>query len=514
MVALELAGGACDEPGVAGEIILPMKTLTRRSFLLQSAAVAGASVAAAGLRTSAWAAPVGANEAVRVGIIGCGAKALAHMKQLQMRKDVRIVALCDVDPQQVTKAQAAMKAGAPAPFTSTDARAVLARADVDAVLIVTPNHWHALLTVWACQAGKDVYVEKPMSHTVWEGRKMVEAAKKYGRVVQVGTQYRSENGLAEGIKFLHEGGLGKLNYVHAPYYGKRDAIPRRAPWFPDWLNYDVFCGPTPVLALERDKLHYDWHWSWATGNGELGNNGVHILDVARRMVRANGAPKRVLGIGGRFVHEDPAETPNAQLAVYDYDAAPVIFEARGLPAKPGVNYMDQTAGLRVGVVAHCEGGTLAGLIGCTANDPSGKVIKKFPGEGGVVAHMTNFLDAVRSRRTQELAASPEIGHASAGMCHFGNISLRVGAPAATNAVMDALAAMPAAAAVAKSLTEHLGVHGVDLAKRPLTLGPWMDIEASGDGIAKLQGAPEGALEKARYLLHETQRPPYVIPETV
>lgn len=491
-----------------------MNTLTRRSFLLKSAAVAGAGVAAAGLRPSAWAAAIGANDAVRLGIIGCGAKAIAHIKQLLKRTDVRIVALCDVDPQQLAKAQAELKAGAAGVFTSGDPRAVLARNDVDAVLIVTPNHWHALLTVWACQAGKDVYVEKPMSHTVWEGRKMVEAAAKYGRVVQVGTQYRSEDGLAAGIKFLHEGGLGKLKYVHAPYYGKRDAIPRRAPWYPEGMNYDMFCGPTPVLPLERDKLHYDWHWSWATGNGELGNNGVHILDVARRMVRAKGAPKRVLGIGGRFVHDDPAETPNAQIAVYDYDEAPVIFESRGLPAKPGVNYMDQTAGLRVGVVAHCEGGTLAGLIGCTANDPSGKVIKKFPGEGGVVAHMTNFLNAVRSRRTQDLAASTEIGHASASMCHFGNISLRVGAPASPAAVAAAVAAMPAAAEVAKSLTEHLAVHGVDLAKRPMTLGPWMDIEANGDGIAALQGAGEGALERARYLVHETQRPPYVVPEKV
>ena len=491
-----------------------MKKITRRSFLCNAAAVAGAAVAAGGLRPAAWAAPVGANGSVRLGLIGCGAKAQAHLKQLIKRTDVRIVALCDVDPQQLAKALGELKTGGAAPFTSTDARDVLARADVDAVLIATPNHWHALLTVWACQAGKDVYVEKPMSHTVWEGRKMVEAAARYGRIVQVGTQYRSENGLADGIKFLHEGGLGKLHHVHAVYYGKRDAIPRRAPWYPDWLNYDGYCGPTPVLPLERDKLHYDWHWSWATGNGDLGNNGVHILDVARRIVRADGPPQRVLGVGGRFVHDDPAETPNTQLAVYDYAAAPVIFEARGLPAKPGVNYMDQAAGLRVGVVAHCEGGTLAGLIGCTANDPSGKVIRKFPGEGGVVAHMTNFLDAVRSRRTQDLAASPEIGHASAAMCHFGNISLRVGAPAATATVLGALDAMPAAAAAAKSLVEHLGVHGVDLAKRPLTLGPWMDIEASGDGIARLQSGGEGALERARYLLHESQRPPYVIPEKV
>jgi hypothetical protein len=168
----------------------------------------------------------------------------------------------------------------------------------------------------------------------------------------------------------------------------------------------------------------------------------------------------------------------------------------------------------VGVVAHCEGGTLAGLIGCTANDPSGKVIKKFPGEGGVVAHMTNFLNAVRSRRTQDLAASAEIGHASAAMCHFGNISLRVGTAALPGEIASTLGAMPAAVEIAKSMGDHLAVHGVDLAKRPLTLGPWLEIEASGDGIARVSSGGEGTLERARYFVHETQRPPYVIPETV
>ena len=491
-----------------------MKPISRRSFVLNSAIAVGVGAVAAGLRSSVWAAPVGANGSVRLGLIGCGAKALAHLKQLVKRTDVRVVALCDVDPRQLAKATEELKGNGLAPFTSTDARELLARAEVDAVLIVTPNHWHALLTVWACQAGKDVYVEKPMSHTVWEGRKMVEAAAKYGRIVQVGTQYRSETGLAEGIAFLHAGGLGKLQHVHAVYYGKRDAIPRRSPWYPDWLNYDVFCGPTPVTPLERESLHYDWHWSWATGNGDLGNNGVHLLDVARRIVRADGPPRRVLGLGGRFVHDDPAETPNTQMAVYDYAAAPVIFEQRGLPAVLGVNYMDQAGGLRVGIVAHCEGGYLAGLIGCAAHDQAGKVIKNFPGDGGVVAHMSNFLDAVRSRRTQDLAASAEIGHASAAICHFGNISLRVGAAASSTAVAGALESVPAGADVARSLQQHLGVHGVDLAKRPLTLGPWMDIEPSGDGIARIDSGGEPALARARYLLHETQRPPYAIPETV
>jgi predicted dehydrogenase len=490
-----------------------MKPLDRRSFLTQTALWTGAATLSTGLRPSVWAAPAGANDALRLGLIGLGNKGLGHLRQVAKRPDVRVTALCDVDPQLLARAGEAMPAGRPAPFTTTDARALLARADVDAVIIATCNHWHALHAVWACQAGKDVYVEKPMTHTVWEGRKMIEAATKYGRVVQVGTQYRSETGLAEGIKFLQAGQLGKLRFVHAVVYGLRGPLTRRAPWYPDWLDYGMFCGPTPMVPLEREKLHYDWHWVWTTGNGDLGNNGVHVLDVARRILGAGPAPRRVLGLGGRFVHDDPAETPNAQLAVFDYPEAPVIFEHRGLAAKPGVNFVDQVSGVRTGVVAHCEGGRLAGLTGCTAYDPAGKKIRDFPGDGGA-GHLDNFLAAVRSRRPQELAAPVEVGHASAALCHFGNISCRLGEPAAPDRVAGALESVPAAAALGRSLMDHLGVHGVDLAKRPLSLGPWLEIEPSGDGVARVAGGSEAVLASARQLVHEPQRPPYVIPDAV
>lgn len=491
-----------------------MHPISRRSFVLKTAAAAGVGAVSAGLRPSTWAAAVGANDALRIGIIGLGGKGTQHLNLLTKRDDTRVVALCDIDPEALGRAKKTLEGKQLAPFTTTEPRELLARNDVDAVFVVTCNHWHALLSIWACQAGKDVYVEKPMTHTVWEGRKLIEAAAKYRRVVQVGTQYRSEAGLAEGIKWLHAGGLGKLTHVHCPYFGRRGSIGRRKPWYPEGLNYDLFCGPTPVVPLERDKLHYDWHWSWTTGNSELGNNGVHLLDVARRIVRSEAPPRRVLGLGGRYVIEDAAETPNAHLVVYDYPEAPVIFEARGLTAKPDVSYSDQVNNTRVGVVAHCEGGYLAGLVGCAAYDRSGKIIQKFTGDGGGHTHLNNFLAAVRSRRAQDLAAPPEIGHGSAALCHFGNISLRVGGPAGATQISQALDSMPAAAEMTRSLQAHLGVHGVDLARRPLTLGPWMDIEPSGDGIAKLASGDPSALERARYLLHETQRPPYVIPENV
>jgi predicted dehydrogenase len=426
---------------------------------------------------------------------------------------VRVAGLCDVDPRVLDRAAASIPATQPAPFKTTDARELINRSDIDAVMIVTSNHWHALLTVWACQAGKDVYVEKPMSRNVWEGRKMIEATAKYNRIVQVGTHYRSETGLADAIRYLHEGQLGKIKHIRAVVYNLRPSIGRKLPWYPEGLNYDLFCGSTPMRPIERNKLHYDWHWAWDTGNGELGNNGVHVLDISLRIAKHNGPPRRIVSFGGRYGIDDVAETPNTHVAVYDYPEIPLLFEHRALPAKPGVSYLDQHGGMRTGVVAHCEGGSVSGLVGATAYDPSGKVIKKFPGDGGGT-HVKNFFDAVRSRRKQDLAAPVETGHLSASLCHFGNISYRAGETAPGSRIDEAIGAFPAAGEIHRELQAHLKVHGVDLAKHPFRLGPWMQLDAIGDNITAVDSRREGALEHARFLLRETQRPPYVIPEQV
>lgn len=490
-----------------------MHTMDRRLFLKSSAAIAGGRLAASALPASTRAAPAGANGALRAAIIGLGTKGRGHLKQLSGRKDVRVVALCDLDRQALARVANEADDQLAAPYTCTDPREIMARTDVDLIVIATGNHWHALLAVWGCQAGKDVYVEKPMTHTVWEGRKLIEAGGKYGRIVQVGTQYSSEQGLAEGIRYVRSGELGKLTHVHAVYYGGRGAIARRPPWYPDFLDYNLFCGPTPMIPLEREKLHYDWHWSWATGNGEIGNNGVHILDAALRMIGADTAPRRVLGLGGRFGRNDAADTPNTHIAVYDYADVPVIFEARALPAKPGVMMMDQVNGIRTGMVAHCEGGYISGLIGCAAYDPSGKIIRKFVGDGGR-GHMDNFLNAVRSRRASDLAAPATIGHVSAALCHYGNISLRVGEPAGSAAIMREVESIPAAARICRSMQEHLKVHGIDVDAQGVTLGPWLELDPATDTITQVSSGDEAALKRARYLVHEAQRPPFVIPEIV
>lgn len=489
-----------------------MSPLSRRLFLKKSALAAG--IAASLSRPSAWAAPTGANDAIRIAIIGLGNKGRQHLKLFSAREDVRVTALCDLDQATLNSAVKGVDAPKVKPFTTTDPREIMSRNDVDAVVIAASNHWHALLSVWACQAGKDAYCEKPMTHTVWEGVKMIEAAQKYGRVVQVGTQYRSDKGLAEGIDFIHSGQLGKLKHVHAVYYGARGSIGRRNPWYPTNLDYDLFCGPTPAVPLERDKLHYDWHWSWNTGNGELGNNGVHILDAAMRIVRSETPPRRTLGIGGRYIFQDAADTPNSQIAVYDFPEAPVIYEGRALTSKPGAGFMDAAAGIRVGVVARCEGGYLTGLTGSVAHDADGKIIRKFAGDGGGLNHINNFLAAIRSRKADELAAPVRIGHASASTCHYGNISLRVGRPADAAAIAKALEPIPAAAAITEAMQKHLATHNIDLDRQPLTLGEWLDLDSRKDTVAAVGSGDPARLEKARYLVQEAQRPQFAIAEKV
>lgn len=489
-----------------------MKALDRRSFLKSSALAATAGLAARYV-PSVRAQPTGANGDIRVAVIGFNAQGKSHINQLLKIPGVRLVALCDVDPQILAERAAEVKAQRPGDlFLTTDLREIIAHRDIDAVTIAAPNHWHAVATIWACQAGKDVYVEKPVAHTIWEGRQMIAAAAKYRRIVQAGTQFRSDVGLPAAIAHLRDGSLGKIEYVHALWYKARGDIGKKLPWYPSGLNYDLFCGPAPVVPLERGRLHYDWHWMWATGNGDLANLGVHCVDIARRFGAQTASPGRVLSVGGRYVHNDAAETPNTQLTLFDFPEVPIFFETRGLPMKPGMRAMDRHKGISTGVVVQCEGGYYAGYNGGATYDNDGKQIQRFPGDGGG-GHMANFIAAVRSRRTADLNGPITEGHASTATCLFGNISYRTGRPAAFGAVRDAFSRLPAAQETLDRLKVHLETNGIDLSKQPLTLGHWVQTDG-GDGIAAVEGADSAVLERARFLLRETHRAPYAVPEQV
>ena len=486
-----------------------MSALSRRKFLQTTAVAVGAGLCAGAL-PRAWARPLGANDAVRVGVVGLGRKGVDHLEKLRQMAGVRIAAVCDVDPRVLAAQVEFLRKENIEAFATTDARRLFERADVDAVMIVSPNHWHALHTVWACEAGKDVYVEKPVSHSVWEGVQMTRAAKRHGRVVQAGTQMRSDIAMPEIVQYLREGRLGRILWVHSLCYKSRDGIGRRLPWYPDWLDYDMFCGPAPVVPLVREELHYDWHWYWDTGNGDLANIGIHEFDVGRWLGGHDGAPRRILSLGGRFAFDDAGETPNTQVTVFDYAGAPVILENRVLPAKPGVKYMDHRYGVRQGVVVQCENGYYAGRYGGAFYDRTGRKLKSVTGDGGA-NHLANFFAAVRSRSSAQLAAPLETGRVSTSTCLYGNVSYRLGAPATLAQARSALGDIAPAGEVLDSLGLHLGAHGIDLNTPALTLGPWLEVDAGLSDVTAVSG-PAERLAQARHLLKGTPRPPYALAE--
>src|SRR5262249_21471395 len=270
-----------------------MKTITRRNFLGTSMtaglALGMPRIVIGADRSSRSTTP---NDAIRVAVIGLGSTTTVggvggrgHQLIPRVREvpGVRIVALCDVDQAHLDREAQVFKDRGEEIATYRDLRRVFDDKTIDAVVIALPNHWHALATVWACQAGKDVYIEKPFSHDLWEGKQMVAAARKYGRMVQIGTQSRSSTLLREAFAYLRSGQIGAIRYVHALVYNPRNGIGtvNTPTLVPATVDYDLWCGPTPKTPLMRKQLHYEWHWFWAAGNGEMGNNGVHVIDISR-----------------------------------------------------------------------------------------------------------------------------------------------------------------------------------------------------------------------------------------
>lgn len=502
-----------------------MPHLTRRSFLKTS------TLAAAGVALSArsWSQVAGANGDVRVAVVGLNGRGKNHLKSLSEIAGVRIVALCDVDTAVLERAKKSLGAAGESVKTYVDVRELIASPDLDAITIATPNHLHSLLAIWACQAGKDVYVEKPVSHNVWEGRQLVAAAKKYGRVVQAGTQIRSGEGLIEAVAWIRSGQLGKITASRGFCYKRRKSIGRTtAPTpVPATVNYDLWCGPTPLAPVHRAKFHYDWHWQNVTGNGDVGNQGIHQMDVARWFLGEAGLPRHTLSIGGRLGYEDDGETANTQVVIHDYATAPLIFEVRGLPAKPdaageaasapagadaggaeaaaaAAATMDKYRGVAVGNVVDCEGGYLAtnGYFAAEAFDRDGKSVKVFKGRD---RHMANFIDVVRSRKTAELYGAIEQGHVSSALCHLGNISHQLGRTAAPETLREKIASNAALAEAYGRMAEHLAINGVDLAKTPATLGLPLALDPAAE---RFIGADEAV---ANAMLRRADRAPFAVP---
>lgn len=461
-----------------------MKKLPRRQFLSKSTLALGGIGVGASLSTNLWANSIGSNDAINIGVVGIGWKGGDHCKDFFRAKGARVTAICDVDQLHLDEEVQRFKERGQSVKTYRDVRDLLDDKEIDAVVIATPNHWHALMTIWALQAGKDVYVEKPVSHDIWEGQRMLEAGKKYGRIVQAGTQARSNQSYDEAIEYLRAGNLGAVKWVHGIDYKKRTSMGRVSgpQAIPPSVDYDLFQGPAPLEPLMRKKLHYDWHWQWSTGNGDIGNIGAHIVDNLRRIMGDHRQPKRVMSGGGRFLYEDDGETPNELLAYLDYGDFPVFAEIRNLPFKPGADYMDNVRGTRNGVIIHCESGYLVfGFGGVSAYSNKGKRITSFSGES-VKAHIDNFIAAVRNRDSKTLNCPLEIGVQGAEVCHLANLSYRSGFPASWNTIKERMGEGPAVDAVVDGIRGNLERNKIDSDNHPLTLGSWVSLDAQGSRL--------------------------------
>jgi len=466
----------------------------------------------------------GTNDEIRVGVVGLGGievvggvggRGRQLVGHLQKVPGVRIAALCDVDQAVLDHELQPFQARREPVAAYVDVRKLLDDKSIDAVAVATPNHWHALATIWACQAGKDVYVEKPFSYNIWEGRQMVAAARKYGRMVQVGTQSRSSEVLRQAFAYLRSGEIGPIRYAHAIVYRAREGIGKvDAPTpVPPTVDYDLWCGPAPKAPLRRRQLHYEWHWFWATGNGEIGNNGAHYIDVARWALGQDQPPPRAMSIGGRFAFHDAGETPNTQIALLDYEPAPLICEVRALKAPQGPDTLGKFRDLGQGVVIDCEGGYFAGnSFGGAVFDKEGRKMKEFFGDRKPRAsdpspsHVANWVAAIRSRKAGDLHAEALEGHLSAACSHMANASYRIGRQASPQVIQEMIRGSHELSDAFERCRQHLQSNGVDLAAAQAVAGPWVTLDPVQERFV-------GQLaDQANEVSRRAYREPFVVPE--
>ena len=381
---------------------------------------------------------LGANDKINIGIVGIGGRGNDHIKGYAALPGARIAALCDVNQAALETGQAAaLKLTSEQPKGYDDMRKLFADKEIDAVSIATPNHWHALSTIWACQAGKDVYCEKPACYNVHEGERMIETARQTGRMVQIGLQSRSLAFKRKAMQLLHEGVIGKVYLAKGLCFKRRPSIGHAedSP-VPPGLNWDQFLGPAPMRPYNALRFKYNWHWFWDTGNGDIGNQGVHEMDIARWGLGEVAWPKSVVSTGGKYVYTDDQETPNTQFVTFDYGDKELQFEVRGLHtggegniAKGGGNY--------VGNLFYGADGWMkvdAGSFKVYKGDKE-ELVMDVPKDAGddTPPHMTNFLAACRSRNYKDLHADVAIGVMSADLCHLANASYRAGRKLAVDA---------------------------------------------------------------------------------
>ena len=459
---------------------------------------------------------IGANDMINVGIAGINGRGQEHISQMSKLENVRITHL--IDPDQTiweARVKAVEAKNGHRPAVVQDLRKILEDKNLDVVTVATCNHWHSLLTIWACQAGKDVYVEKPISHNPYEGRKCVEAAAKYGRVVQHGTQARSSQSKADEIAAVQSGKYGKL-LVSKGYCCKvRWTIgfkPVETP--PASLDWNIWVGPAPMQDFHRNLVHYNWHWFWDFGNGDIGNQGVHEMDIARWAIKDATLPTKVWTVGGRFLPDlpdqgptDQGQTPNMELSVMEFGDVLLVFETRGL-----VGNQKLAPGFPIQV--ENEYYTTEGMI------KGGKFYKGGKGEGEKVSGgeprkvtangdaFAAFITAVRSRKPEDNNANAEVAHYSAALCHLANISYRLGEKIAYDKVGGSIGKNAQVKEAFEKLAANNSAVGLPLDKQTYTLGPTLTFDPATE---KFTGDKS---EAANALLSRPYRAPFVVPNKV
>lgn len=372
---------------------------------------------------------MGANEKIRIAVLGVNGRGKSHIEEvmeLAQKSNVEVVALCDPDMTvlQAAGAEFEKKYGKKVTLHQ-DFRKAYEDKNIHAVTLATPNHWHALQTIWACQAGKDVYVEKPATHNIYEGKKMIEAAYKYNRIVQHGVQLRSSVAIREAVKHLQDGLIGRVYMSRGLVYRRRGDIGNKGvSAIPAGLNYDLWCGPAPMRPFTKNLVHYNWHWHWNYGNGDVGNQGIHETDLCMWGLGVDTLPERITSMGGKFLWDDCKEVPEVQTSIYHYPKQKKIiqFEVRHW----NTNLED---GAGVGNIFYGEKGYMVVKGYGTYETYLGEKREKGPSRsesGELGLHFQNWFDAIRARDMSIQNGPVQTGHLSSSLAHLGNISFRLG----------------------------------------------------------------------------------------
>jgi predicted dehydrogenase len=471
----------------------------RRQFL--RTALAAATITIAGTKSTGRV--LGANDTIRIGVAGINSRGREHISQFAGMSGVEVTYLIDPDSRiHEPRARLVRDRGRNTPRTVQDIRAALEDRNLDAVSVATPNHWHSLMTVWAAQAGKHVYVEKPCSHNVKEGRIATETARRHNVIVQHGTQSRSDAAWINTIAQLRSGRYGRLLVSRALCYKLRTSIgtrPQAAP--PAGLDFNLWLGPATQQPFHANLVHYNWHWFWDFGNGDIGNQGVHQMDIARWAIAGATLPRSVVSVGGRFGYLDQGQTPNTQLAAMDFGPTQLIFEVRGLPTG---GYRGQS----VGNIFHTDQGIIAGhrffrngVAG--SGEPLAQADPPARRGGN---HFANFIAAVRSNRREDLNAEILEGHYSSALGHLANMSFRLGTVVPLDRRSGVFNGDTQAAETLERTVEHLADRQVPIDDCNLQVGARLEIDAGSESIRNN--------EQATRLLTRAYRAPFVVPDRV